>query len=113
VAPEQNAQRWYNRGLALERLESYLTALESYDKAIELEPENHIIWGNRAIALRKLGRDREAIESARRAFELNPEDMVDSFFEQWRLKQPRLAFVLTPIQSLVTRLRGASVTAER
>lgn len=101
------AQSWYNRGTALDRLGSHELALASYGRVIELQPGNHIAWGNRAIALRKLGRDGEAAEAAKRAFELNPEDMVDSFFKQLRLKQPKLAFILGPLQGLVTRLRGA------
>lgn len=106
LKPRQ-AQSWYNRGIALDRLGSHQQALDSYDQVLELQPANHIAWGNRAIALRKLGRDEEAAEAAKRAFELNPEDMVDSFFQQLRLKQPKLAFALGPIQGLVTRLRGA------
>lgn len=101
------AQSWYNRGIALDRQGSHELALASYDRVIKLQPKNHIAWGNRAIALRKLGRPQEATEAAKQAFELNPEDMVDSFFNQLRSKQPKLAFVLGPIQSLVTRLRDA------
>lgn len=99
-------QIWYRRGVALDCLGKHDLALESYDRAIELEPHNHLAWGNRAIALRKLGRHQDAKAAAQRAFELNPEDMVDSFFQQLRLKQPKLAFALGPIQGLVTRLRG-------
>ncbi len=106
VEPAQ-AQTWYNRGIALDQLGSHELALASYDRVIELQPENHIAWGNRAIALRKLGRAEEATAAAKRAFELNPEDMVDSFFQQLQVKQPKLAFVLKPIQGLVKQLRGA------
>lgn len=95
----------YNRGIALDRQGLHELALESYDKVIELNHGNHIAWGNRAIALRKLGRAEEAKEAARIAFELNPTDMVDSFFEQLTLKQPRLGFVWKPLKGLVQRLR--------
>ena len=99
-------QAWYNRGVALDRLGSHDLALESYDRVIELEPRNHLAWGNRAIALRKLGRHDDAKAAAKRAFELNPEDMVESFFRQLRLKQPKLNFLWAPLESLVMRLRG-------
>lgn len=50
----------------------YEDALKSYDKAIQLQPNNPTVWINRAITLRRLERCEEAIASHNQALELAP-----------------------------------------
>ncbi|NES23130.1 MAG: tetratricopeptide repeat protein [Symploca sp. SIO3E6] len=65
---------WYNRGIALYKLERYEEAIASYDRALEFNPDYDGIWNNRGIALKDLGRYEEAIASYDQAIELNPDD---------------------------------------
>ncbi|NER34230.1 MAG: tetratricopeptide repeat protein [Oscillatoria sp. SIO1A7] len=46
------ASAWYNRGIALERLERYEEAIESYDQALKIIP-NHTKARQRLVALRE------------------------------------------------------------
>ena len=46
------ASAWYNRGIALERLEQYEDAIESYDQALKIIP-NHTKARQRLVALRE------------------------------------------------------------
>jgi tetratricopeptide (TPR) repeat protein len=48
--------------------------IASYDKAIQLKPDDHEAWYNRGIALRNLGRYEEAIASYDKAIQLKPDD---------------------------------------
>lgn len=50
----------------------YEDALKSYDKALQLQPNNPTVWINRAITLRRLQRCEEAIASHDKALELAP-----------------------------------------
>ncbi|MGJ5673865.1 MAG: tetratricopeptide repeat protein [Nostochopsis sp.] len=49
-------------------------AIASYDKALEIKPDDHQAWLNRGVALRYLGRNQEAIASWDKALEIKPDD---------------------------------------
>ncbi|MBA7712318.1 hypothetical protein ES703_121292 [subsurface metagenome] len=49
-------------------------ALESYDKAIEINPDYELAWYNRGVSLEQLDRDEEALESYDRVIKINPEN---------------------------------------
>ncbi len=55
-------QDWLSRGVALGLLGRHQEALESFDKAIELDPNNALAWLNRGAALYALGRHQEALD---------------------------------------------------
>lgn len=52
----------------------YEEAVESFDKAISLDPDNSFAWEFKAIALRSLGRYEEAIACYDKSMELDPLD---------------------------------------
>ncbi|MEL7408761.1 MAG: tetratricopeptide repeat protein, partial [Cyanobacteria bacterium J06558_2] len=54
-------------------------AIESYDRAIELNSDEYKTWNNRGISLDELGKYELAIESYDRAIELNPNDDLSYF----------------------------------
>jgi tetratricopeptide (TPR) repeat protein len=56
----QKAQTLYERGNALEAMGRLSAAIESWEKAIELEPEFYEAWYNQGVALRKVGQLEEA-----------------------------------------------------
>ncbi|MBC6472924.1 MAG: tetratricopeptide repeat protein, partial [Hormoscilla sp. GM102CHS1] len=56
----------------------YDEVIASYDKAIEIEPDDHPAWYNRGYALLQLSRYDEAIASYDKAIEIKPDD-----YEAW------------------------------
>lgn len=50
------------RGFALNRLENYEDALQSFDKAIEIDPKRLDLWQNKAYTLTKLARFVEVLQ---------------------------------------------------
>ena len=54
-------EAWYNRGVALNKLERYTEAIASYDKVIEIKPDDHEAWYKRGQALYKLKQYSDAI----------------------------------------------------
>ena len=51
-----------NRGAAYAVLGQYQLAIEDYDKAIQLDPEDAMAYYNRGVAYKELGRYHRAIE---------------------------------------------------
>lgn len=68
----QPAEAWASRGVALRRSGRYAQALESYDRAIALKPDDALIWNNRGVALLGLGRFQDALAAFEQALKLNP-----------------------------------------
>lgn len=69
-----NAKAWSNRGVALSKLGKVEEALESFERALELDPNDPEIWYNRGVAMDKLGRIEEALESFEVSTILNSND---------------------------------------
>jgi tetratricopeptide (TPR) repeat protein len=69
-----NHEAWFDRGNELCKLGRYEEAISSYNRAIEINPDNDKIWSNRGSALRILRRYSEAITSYDRAVEINPDN---------------------------------------
>jgi tetratricopeptide (TPR) repeat protein len=57
----------------LSELERYEEALESCERAIELQPDYASAWNNKGIVLNELGRYEEALEAYDRIIELQPD----------------------------------------
>ncbi|MGL5873487.1 MAG: tetratricopeptide repeat protein [Xenococcaceae cyanobacterium] len=64
---------WYYRGIALSNLKLYQKALDSYSKAISINPYNDSTWYWRGIAFKKMERYQEAFDSLKLAIDINPE----------------------------------------
>jgi tetratricopeptide (TPR) repeat protein len=60
------------KGLALYNLRKYNEAMESYDRAIKIDPNNAYAWYNKGNALYALGEYNEAMESYDRAIKIDP-----------------------------------------
>ena len=69
---EMNPEYWNNKGIALGELKRYEEAIECFDKAIELNPNDPWYWYNKGVALSELKRYEEEIECYDRAIELDP-----------------------------------------
>ncbi|MDJ0899053.1 MAG: tetratricopeptide repeat-containing serine protease family protein [Xenococcus sp. MO_188.B8] len=72
--PTLSAEDFYNQGNDLLASEKYQEAIISYDKAIEINPDDYQAWTNRGVALGNLGRYQEEIASYDKAIEINPDD---------------------------------------
>ena len=64
------SKTWYNKGIALLRLERYEEAIACFDEAIRLDPEYLLALYAKGNLLRKLGRDEEAEQCLAKAREL-------------------------------------------
>jgi tetratricopeptide (TPR) repeat protein len=53
----------------------YEDALEIFEKALDLDPNNHEIWNQKGVALRSMGRYDEAVECFNKSLELVPKDL--------------------------------------
>ncbi len=71
---ELEAIGWVQLGLALWELGNHDEAIESFTKAIELDPKDALAYTNRGAAYGILGNYRQAIEDYDRAIELDPKD---------------------------------------
>lgn len=60
---QETAFDWEKKGRDLHNQGKYHEAVQAYDKAIELDPENGRLWRSKGISLHKLGRSREASEA--------------------------------------------------
>lgn len=67
---------WAFRGEVLRFLKRWEESLESFDRAIELNPRNALCWNSRGVVLTYLNQQREALESFTKAIELAPNDTL-------------------------------------
>jgi eukaryotic-like serine/threonine-protein kinase len=67
-------QNWFEQAVELEALGRYEEAIDSYDRALKINPEDSDTWANRGYSLDKLGRCKEAVVSYDHALKINPEN---------------------------------------
>ncbi len=65
-----SAEDWYSRGQELYKNESYQEALNAYDQALKMDPENASAWHYRGLALAGMGHGVEANQSIQKAMGL-------------------------------------------
>lgn len=63
---------WFNKASALVRLKKYDDAIECFDKAIELNPNLHLLWYFKGKVLVELNRYDESIEYLDKACSIEP-----------------------------------------
>ncbi len=80
------AERWLGKGNALFGQGCYGEAIASYDKTLEIKPDDHKAWYNRGLSLFNLGRYEEAIASYDKALEVKPD-----YHEAWTNRGNSLA----------------------
>jgi tetratricopeptide (TPR) repeat protein len=68
------AESWFELGLKQANLDNMEEAIESWDKAIAINPNLASAWHNRGSALGHLSKFTEAIESFDKALEIDPQD---------------------------------------
>ncbi len=73
------AEAWCDRGYEQCMKGDFEGAIASYDKALEIKPDQHESWNNRGSALYDLGRLEDAIASYDKALEFKP-DLHEAWF---------------------------------
>ena len=68
------SETFVNAGKEFDKLGQYEQALISYDKAIELNPNDDSAWDKRGVVLERLGQYEQALISHDKAIEPNPND---------------------------------------
>jgi len=66
------AQTWFNEGVALYEKGDYRRAITAFDKAIAIDPSMAEVWNNRGLALIQTDQYREALQSINKALSINP-----------------------------------------
>ncbi|HEY9630364.1 MAG TPA: tetratricopeptide repeat protein [Coleofasciculaceae cyanobacterium] len=69
---------FFERGVELYELNRYADAVEFYDKALKITPDDYTAWNNRGTALSALKRYEEAIASYDQAIQFKPGDHATS-----------------------------------
>jgi len=70
---EISSEYWNNKGMALFNLSRYDEALQYFDKAIDLEPDNAEYWNNMGVTLYKLSRYEDVLKCFDKAIDLEPD----------------------------------------
>ncbi len=70
AAQENTAEGWHKKGLELELSDSREEAVQAYDRAIQLDPQNPKYWNDKAFNLWLLHRNQEANQASKKALEL-------------------------------------------
>ncbi|MFN5856614.1 MAG: tetratricopeptide repeat protein, partial [Pseudanabaenaceae cyanobacterium] len=71
---KERSSLWFEKGLIHIAANEYEEAIASYDRALEIKPDDHFAWNSRGFALFNLGRNEEAIESYDQALQIKPDD---------------------------------------
>ena len=75
----KTAEDWFREGVALGRLGHNGSAIQSYERAVELNPNHFKAHFNMAIRYGKLLMNIKAAESFRKALEIKPEDVMTHY----------------------------------
>jgi len=73
ISPKSDSNSWFDQGCQQLDKGNFEDALFSFEKVIELEPDNHEAWKKRGNALYYLGRFEEAINSYDKVLEFKPD----------------------------------------
>ena len=71
-----DAKEWLNKGNEFAKRGNYPKAIEAYDKAVEIDPQNAKAWYNKGVALGELERHQEALEAYDKAIEIDHRDVA-------------------------------------
>tara|TARA_B100000686_G_C16731319_1_gene940865 strand:+ start:361 stop:930 length:570 start_codon:yes stop_codon:yes gene_type:complete len=75
----KTADDWFQEGVALGRLGHNGSAIQAYERAVELEPNHFKAYFNMAVRYGKLLMNIKAAESFRKALEIKPDDVMTHY----------------------------------
>ena len=71
---DPDASTWNRKGNALMELNRFKEALECYNSALSLEPENEVFLSNKGVAFMELNHFEKAMQCFRKVLIINPEN---------------------------------------
>lgn len=88
--PQQanESKAWYEQGKVLAKEGCHDDALASFDRAIAIQPDNHLAWGFRAAVLIHLERYSEALANCEKALAIDP-----NYSEGWVFRGAALNYL--------------------
>lgn len=75
----KEATNYIKKGLKLKKMGKLKEAIECYDEAIKIDPENALAWSNKARALDEMNLLNEAMKCYKISLELNPNNVNINF----------------------------------
>ena len=78
---ENSSKYWYDKGIILQSQNRVEDALDAYDKAIEIEPDNEYAWYNKGHVLEDLMEFDDAIDAYIEVTRINPKN-IDAWYSQ-------------------------------
>jgi tetratricopeptide (TPR) repeat protein len=72
---------WFNKATLLYEIRDFKAAIECYEKAIEIKPDDAEAWNNLGNCHSRLGEGKKAIEAYTRAVALKP-DYAEAFYNK-------------------------------
>ncbi|PSB41643.1 prenyltransferase [Cyanosarcina cf. burmensis CCALA 770] len=73
------AEAWFNQGVRQALAGDFEEAIATYDKALNINPNNDLAWFGRGVALEKLGQYEEALATYDKALNINPNNNLAWF----------------------------------
>jgi hypothetical protein len=86
IGGQQTATDWNNKGIALKAQGKYDEAIEAFDEAIRLDPNDASAWKNKGLALSHQDKYDEAIQAYDEAIRLDPQDAYNWIYKGRVLK---------------------------
>lgn len=103
-----DARSLWTRGENLERKGDYWSAIECYQDALKIEPNNKDLWYVKAICEARIAKSRDAIQSLRKYLELAPEEESEKItYAKKRMEQ------LEENSKFADALRNTALEGER
>jgi len=86
LVDKPSVKAWNNKGIALSERDRFDEAIECYDKALELDPQDTDVWNNKGTALDRMERFDEAIASFDNALKFDHQNvlLITAFFIEER-----------------------------
>jgi tetratricopeptide (TPR) repeat protein len=105
---------WSNKGNSLSRLGRFDEAIECYDKALKINPQNANTWARKGLVEEKLDSKLEAAKSYRKVIELAPANDKITQLARQRLRELEGSFSSAedPMQVLKLRLTKGEITQQ-
>ena len=73
MSDNQDAMRYFNKGISLSKNEDFDGAIEAYKSAVEIDTNFVFAWDNLGICYRKVGNYSKSIEAYNKSLEIDPE----------------------------------------
>ena len=99
------AEIWFNRGVDFSNLGKNQEALQAFDKALSIDPNNASVWYNKGIALSKLGLIQDSLDAFNKALSIDPNNANASIWYNKGITLRHLAGLKKQLNASIKLLR--------